>query len=214
MIAGMRISHECGIFSCLCHIEARKNQILDAASLVFAEKGFHSTTIREIAKQAGVADGTIYNYFDNKPALLLGIFERMKATVLQDLPSNPKELDFHSFIRTIIRHPLTSLKHDNFALFRIIISEMMVNDELRALYYHQILEPTLAMAEVDFTEQAAQRGVSAEDAHLILRAISGMVLGLMLEHVMGDPLLAEHWDKLPDVLTDLLLNGLEHPPSI
>ena len=43
--------------------KARRNQILDAATKVFAEKGFHSTTIKDIAREAGIADGTIYNYF-------------------------------------------------------------------------------------------------------------------------------------------------------
>jgi AcrR family transcriptional regulator len=189
-------------------IEARKNQILDAAAVVFAEKGFHSTTIRDIARQAGIADGTIYNYFENKPALLLGIFERMRSKIIQATPPASGELDPRTFIRTMISHPLMALKQDNFALFRIVISEMMVNDELRTRYYQQILEPTLAMAEADFEKLAAQRGQSPEDARLILRAISGMVLGLLLEQTMGDPVLAEHWDKLPDLLADLILNGL------
>jgi AcrR family transcriptional regulator len=189
-------------------IEARKNQILDAAAVVFAAKGFHPTTIRDVARQAGIADGTIYNYFENKSALLLAIFERMRATIIQDMPPIPGDLDLHTFIRTMISHPLMALKQDNFALFRIVISEMMVDEELRARYYQQILEPTLAMAEADFVKQAAQHGKSPEDARLILRAISGMILGLMLEHTMGDPTLAEHWAKLPDLLADLILNGL------
>ena len=38
-------------------IAARRNQILDAATKVFAEKGFHPTTIKDIAREAGIADG-------------------------------------------------------------------------------------------------------------------------------------------------------------
>jgi AcrR family transcriptional regulator len=52
-------------------ITARRNQILDAATKVFAEKGFHPTTIKDIAREAGIADGTIYNYFENKTATIL-----------------------------------------------------------------------------------------------------------------------------------------------
>jgi AcrR family transcriptional regulator len=44
-------------------IYARKNQILNAAAAVFAEKGFQPTTIHNIANVAGIADGTIHNYF-------------------------------------------------------------------------------------------------------------------------------------------------------
>ena len=50
-------------------IEARRNQILDAAAAVFAEKGFHRATTKEIAKTAGVSEGTIYNYFASKADL-------------------------------------------------------------------------------------------------------------------------------------------------
>ena len=60
--------------------QARHTQILDAATQVFAEKGFHRATIRDVARVAGVADGTIYNYFENKTALLLGLLNRINET--------------------------------------------------------------------------------------------------------------------------------------
>jgi TetR/AcrR family fatty acid metabolism transcriptional regulator len=195
-------------------ITARKHQILEAAALVFAEKGFHTTTIRDIAKRAGVADGTIYNYFDSKPALLLGIFERMRALIIQqNMPPMPTELDFPTFLRLFIRQPLIALKEQNFALFRIVISEMMVNEELRTLYYTQILAPTLQVAEGFFAKHAVKWGMSATETALTVRAISGMVLGLMLEYIMGDPTLAAEWDTLPDVLSNLLLHGVGAKPT-
>lgn len=191
-------------------IAARKNQILDAAAAIFAEKGFHPATTKDIAKCAGIAEGTIYNYFDNKTALLLGIFERMKATIIQEkMPPAPDELDIRTFVQTFLFQPLTELKRDNFALFRIVISEMMVNEELRRLYYQQILEPTLTLAEMYLGQQMIQRGLNPASVSLTIRAISGMLLGIMLEHIMGDTILETQWEQLPDVLTDLLLNGLE-----
>jgi AcrR family transcriptional regulator len=189
-------------------IAARKNQILEAAAVVFAEKGFHPTTIRDIAKQAGISDGTIYNYFDNKIALLLGIFERMRAAVMADTPPPTDDLDLRAFVRMFIQHPLVALKDDNFALFRIVVSEIMVNEELRTQYYRQVLEPTLVVAEKYFEAHAAQLGVSSADARLTIRAISGMILGLMLEHTMGDTTLAARWEDLPEFLTDLIVDGL------
>ncbi|MBE9508961.1 MAG: helix-turn-helix transcriptional regulator, partial [Chloroflexi bacterium] len=58
-------------------IEARRAQILNAAATVFAEKGFHRATTREIARVADVSEGTIYNYFDSKEDLLVGIITRL-----------------------------------------------------------------------------------------------------------------------------------------
>lgn len=192
-------------------ITARENQILDAAVAVFAEKGFHATTIRNIAQHAGISDGTIYNYFKNKTALLIGIFERMRAAVLQDSPPLPvEEVDFRTFIKSFLRHPLRALAEDDFALFRIMTSEIMVNPELRQLYAERIMEPTVVMAERVFMEQAARYGIalSEDDARLTVRIISSAVMGLLVQHVLGDPVLVERWDDLPDFIAELVLNGL------
>lgn len=53
----------------------KRQRILDAAVKVIAKNGFQGTTISEVAAEAGVADGTIYLYFENKDALLVSIFE-------------------------------------------------------------------------------------------------------------------------------------------
>lgn len=188
-------------------IAARKNQILDAAAVVFADKGFHPTTIKDIAKRAGIADGTIYNYFESKTALLLAIFERMKASVIQDNP--PPVLtapDTRTFIRNFVALPFIAMQQDNFALFRVIVSEMMVNEELRVLYYQQILAPALHIAENYFSIQLS---IPEVKIRLVVRVISGMMLGLMIEHILGDEILARHWEQLPDLITDLLLNGIK-----
>jgi len=55
--------------------EAKREQILDAAVLEIARRGYYRTTISAIASRAGVADGTIYLYFKNKEDLLVSIFE-------------------------------------------------------------------------------------------------------------------------------------------
>jgi len=53
----------------------KRERILKAAIRVFARKGFYSTRVSEIAKAAGVADGTIYLYFKNKDDVLISIFQ-------------------------------------------------------------------------------------------------------------------------------------------
>ncbi len=63
----------------------KRNLITDAAVEVFAEKGFHQARVSDIAKRAGVADGTIYLYFKNKEDLLLSIFEQKMDLLLAGL---------------------------------------------------------------------------------------------------------------------------------
>ncbi|NPB09922.1 MAG: TetR/AcrR family transcriptional regulator [Thermodesulfobacteria bacterium] len=61
----------------------KEDRILKAAIKVFAQKGFFNARISEIAKEAGVADGTIYLYFRNKYDLLVTIFDREMTRIIQ-----------------------------------------------------------------------------------------------------------------------------------
>lgn len=54
-------------------------RILEAATSLFAEKGFHGTTVPDVANSASVGAGTIYRYFDNKDDLVNGVFVRCKT---------------------------------------------------------------------------------------------------------------------------------------
>src|SRR5260370_17807378 len=56
---------------------------MDAAIKVFAERGFHTATVAEIARGAGVADGTIYLYFKSKDDLLLRLFDEKMTELLE-----------------------------------------------------------------------------------------------------------------------------------
>lgn len=60
-------------------------RIIQAATKVFAQKGFFGSKISEIAKEAGVADGTIYLYFENKDDILISIFEEKMQFVLDNM---------------------------------------------------------------------------------------------------------------------------------
>src|SRR5579871_1961322 len=68
----------------------KRERILAAAVRVFARKGFHATRVSEVAKAAGVADGTIYLYFESKEHLLVSLFEdrveRLLAYLESELP--------------------------------------------------------------------------------------------------------------------------------
>ena len=65
----------------------KRVRIIDASVEVFAEKGFRSARISDIARVANVADGTIYLYFKNKDDLLLTIFEEKMEILLSELDS-------------------------------------------------------------------------------------------------------------------------------
>ena len=77
------------IFSFLVVIKIMKRdkpkykQIVDAAVIVIAENGYHQAQVSKIAKEAGVADGTIYLYFKNKEDILISVFREKMAIFRQ-----------------------------------------------------------------------------------------------------------------------------------
>lgn len=66
-------------------------QIIDAAIIVIAENGYHQSQVSKIAKQAGVADGTIYLYFKNKEDILISVFEEKMEVFADNLKEILKE---------------------------------------------------------------------------------------------------------------------------
>src|SRR5688572_25154903 len=154
-------------------IAARKNQILDAAVKVFAEKGFHRATIKDIAGQAGIADGTIYNYFENKTALMLGILDRLNQTEQRDADlSQAAKIDLPDFMRDYMRQRLEFITAEGLEIFQTILSEVLVNPDLREKYWTQIVQPTLLLGEKHGAVWTEQANVKPEDVPMMLRLIS------------------------------------------
>src|SRR5947209_14087799 len=189
-------------------IAARRTQILDAAAAVFAEKGFHTATIKDIARVAGIADGTIYTYFSSKTDVLLGILNRLNETTEREQQLAPdSEQDIRSFFTAYLRQRMTLL-WPNAEVFQAVLPELLVNAELRELYYEQVLAPTFKIAEHYFQAQYQQGQIRKIDVPLTVRAIAGMLLGLLITQLLGDEVIAERWEELPEILTSLLFDGL------
>src|SRR6187200_1603345 len=87
--------------------EAKYQRILEAALEVFARKGFHEAKISEIARAAGVADGTIYLYFKNKDDLLISLFESRLEAINEGLRRELEPIaDRRERLQHIIRYHL------------------------------------------------------------------------------------------------------------
>jgi TetR/AcrR family fatty acid metabolism transcriptional regulator len=190
-------------------VTARRNQILDAATTVFAEKGFHRATIKDVARAAGIADGTIYTYFSSKTEVLLGILNRLNESTEREMQfALGSEQDVRAFFKAYVRQRI-SLIWPNAEVFRAVLPEMLVNAELRDLYYQQVLVPTFRVAEHYFLAQMEEGQLRKVDVPLAVRAIAGTVLGLLMTQLLGDELIAARWEELPEVLTTLMFDGLK-----
>ena len=189
-------------------VRARREQIVEAATRVFAQKGFRRATTREVAREAGISEGTIYNYFEDKDALLMAILQRLNETErrAEDFEEG-MATDFEGFLRDYLSRRM-SLIWENREVFRVVLSEMLVNAELRELYLRRVVEPTMRIAEENFRSRMEQGEVRRTDAPLATRSVAGAVLGVLVLGLLGDEEIGSRPDEVPDVLAGLLICGL------
>jgi hypothetical protein len=69
--------------------------------------------------------------------------------------------------------------------------------------------PTFSIAEHAFQAQSETGQVGSIDAALTVRAIAGMLFGLLMFQLLGDEVIAERWKELPEILTSLMFDGLQ-----
>jgi AcrR family transcriptional regulator len=102
-----------------------RQAIIRAAVAVVSEKGFRSSTMREIAKAAGIGDATIYNYFATKDAILFGYYEDHMQGCIQILE---KVADFHTF----------TLQEQLQTLFETGLDGYLADREFVAATFHRV----------------------------------------------------------------------------
>lgn len=74
------------------YLETRRQQVLDAAYSCFARKGFHETTMQDIAREAGVSYGVVYHYFDSKDDVIQETWQsRREARAIRYQTAQQKE---------------------------------------------------------------------------------------------------------------------------
>lgn len=173
----------------------RRTQILAAAIKVFAKSGFHRTTIRDIAKEAGVSDGTIYNYFENKTAVLMGVLDPLNEIERRDFPAVPPS-DVRGFFRALFARRWKLLQKDNGDALRVVLSEVLVNPELRTLYLQRIIAPTFDLPQPYLQQLMASGTIRPLDIPLTMRTITATVLGLIMLRLMEEPYTLDQWDNV------------------
>lgn len=186
---------------------ARRSEILRAAGELFAEKGYHRATTRDIAVAADVSEGTIYNYFVSKEDLLFAIMAqiadntRLDEELDQSLPNDPYEF----FIAMLdARHAFLD---ENRVMLQAVLSEILVNPELRQRYYRESVLPMQQQLQNHLEERVRSGQIRLAEPALAARILMALFSGLFLLEVVGDEAIDERWDDLVRQLADLLFSG-------
>lgn len=186
----------------------REERILNAAATVFSEKGFHQATIREIADLADVADGTIYNYFADKFDLLIGLLSRLaEVDRLQEELTQAQQKGAQAFFEAAFRQRLNRIMQAE-KILQALLPEVLVNRELRQRFYQQYVSRLTSLLEQYLRQRIEQGHIRPVHVPLTVRIIQSMLIGLLFVRILGDEPLGSQWEKVPQVLTALLFDGL------
>jgi TetR/AcrR family transcriptional regulator, fatty acid metabolism regulator protein len=186
---------------------SKRERILRAAVNVFAQNGYFNAKVTEIAKAAGVADGTIYLYFDGKEDLLITIFREYTRNYLAQLEkklagiSRPEER-----IRVAIGHHLETLGHDR-ALAVVSQVELRHSLKFMSLLSQQEVADYLNMLR-KIVEHGQAEGVFRRNLHP--QFVAKSVFGILDEMVTSWILSEKEYElsEQADQVADLVLAGL------
>jgi TetR/AcrR family transcriptional regulator, fatty acid metabolism regulator protein len=189
----------------------RRRQILDAAIRVFARQGFHACRVSDIAREAGVAYGLVYHYFDSKDQVLNELFMERWSLLLQAIeevdsrPISPREK-----LDAVAGFIIDSYRHDPELMKVIIVEVTRAANSFGRTHLPEIRRAYEGITKIVADAQAAGdfRGdVDAEFASMwfygaIEQLLSGWVFGL-IPGKDGD------FDRAREMVVETICGGLE-----
>jgi len=165
-----------------------RQQILDASLRLFSERGFARTTVRDIARQAGLTDAAIYYHFDSKRELLEALVEeRGFLNSLQNLARLQADAPLQETLHWTARGAI-AIMDDNRDFLRLVIMEGLGGDEAALEQYDRLLglwENALSSVLRRYQERGALPGNSAETVarHIIYTILMAFEESLLGRHV-------------------------------
>ncbi|MFJ5796498.1 TetR/AcrR family transcriptional regulator [Bacillus atrophaeus] len=181
-------------------------QIIDAAVEVIAENGYHQSQVSKIAKQAGVADGTIYLYFKNKEDILISLFKEKMGQFIERMEEEIKgKQTAKEKLALVITKHFSLLADDRHLAIVTQLEIRQSNLELRQKI-NDILKGYLNILESILTE-GIESGEFKEN--LDIRLARQMVFGTIDETVTTWVMNDQKYDltSLADKVLDLLVFG-------
>ncbi|MFY9943897.1 MAG: TetR/AcrR family transcriptional regulator [Desulfobacterales bacterium] len=187
--------------------KAKYHLILEAAVKVFAEQGFFQSTISQIAREAGVADGTIYLYFKNKDDILLQFFGYKTKQVFQSFREAVDKADSsRDKLRNLIRRHLEEFQNDrNMAV--VYQAEARSNSRLVEKQLQEMSKMYLDII-AEIIEQGQEESQIRKDLYASL--VKRFILGAVGEVINTWVLAGGKYDlvSMGEPLVDLIFRGI------
>ena len=192
----------------------RAERILEAAAAVFARKGFHQATIREIAELADVAEGTIYNYFTDKRDLLVAMTRHVIAHSAGDALAQLEIDGVRAFLAAFLNDRF-DFAGRNLYFIRALMTEVWTDETFRQQYLKQVMAPLLDLLEGYLQARITSGDLRPVNTHVVVRAMTGSFLIFLLLDDLGrdQPGVETGREQLVDELVDFFLYGLQPCPE-
>jgi len=203
-------------------IPEKEKKILEAAIAIIYQKGFSATTTSEIARTAGVSEGTIYRYFRTKKDILHGILiqflnllaEPVILDGVKKILADTNQKDLRSIIKALM-HDRIILIESLFPMIQILITEAMYHEDIREAAYRNIISRVVEISTV-FHQQMSDRGLMRKDLDplVMFRTIIGNVILLFVfrKYYANQTQLNDLDQELEKVL-DVIMFGIASRPD-
>lgn len=195
----------------------KEKRILEAAIQISNEKGFSSTTTSEIAKRAGIAEGTIFRYFKTKKDIMHGILlqavkiaaDKIVLTSLGKIFKNEEQKDLKAVLKDILIDRL-ELVQKFFPMFRVILSEALFHEDIREVMYNKLFSK-MEQQILAFYKKMAESGQIRTDIEpmIIMRNIIGSFFAFIGQKMLftDNFKLSENEEEI-DHMISLLIDGI------
>jgi AcrR family transcriptional regulator len=193
-------------------VKRTREKILSSAVEIFSQKGFQASTIREIARLAGVNDLTVYRHFESKEKLFTEMFQRHSLlTEIGEYIVQGVTDDFERDLRSVIRTFMALFKKER-PLIKLLLSEAEKMEECKryvALFAKNIIEKLAAFFEYyKISQQIRQNINSYVAASSLYSMLFSRVYALILcgDEMEGFSTVSE--DELMEGWIDLFVSGM------
>jgi AcrR family transcriptional regulator len=159
----------------------RREDILQASLHLFAEKGFHGTSMRDIARSADITEGLIYHYFENKRDLFRAIIdEHSFLPLLRTLPELAEHLDLRGLLIVLARGFFDVLRQ-NTELTRLLLQEVQVFPEEKEAFFSDAVGQSISELAQILDSRMSGRTRAQIDPQVAARIFFNSLLAFFVE---------------------------------
>ena len=196
-------------------INQTRKLILETALKLFSQKGYNNTSTKEIAEKAGIAEGTIFNYFSTKQELLKEVastginmfaesyfIDPLRETINKNTGSSLEIL-----VKEVLRNRVELFK-EYLPLIKLLIIESQNNPEIKEIFADQVIRKGLEMGEKIL--ELGEGQFRDLNSVVVVRSVMGMLITMVIQReLLPDKIQFSDIEGELTEMIDLIFYGLK-----